>query len=109
MLAGGKLGGLKLLDIAASNQKTETDPLFNNVVLLLPFDGANNSTIFTEQKGKTVTPFGDIHTGGNDPGQDFHIGMQGTGANPFFGYTDETRITKAVREILLPAEPFLNK
>lgn len=34
------------------------DPHFNNVVLLMHFNGANDSVVFTDVKGKTVTPFG---------------------------------------------------
>ncbi|MDP2090516.1 MAG: LamG domain-containing protein, partial [Candidatus Gracilibacteria bacterium] len=32
-----------------------TDPYWNNVVLLMHFDGANGSTIFTDQKGHTFS------------------------------------------------------
>lgn len=31
------------------------DPFFSNVFLLMHFDGANNSTIFTDVKGNTIT------------------------------------------------------
>lgn len=36
-----------------------SDPYFANVSALLHFDGANNSTVFIDQKGATWTPFGD--------------------------------------------------
>lgn len=36
-----------------------SDPDFNSVSLLLPMDGADNSTIFTDVKGHAVTVFGD--------------------------------------------------
>jgi len=36
----------------------ETDPYWSNVVSLLHFNGANNSTTFTDQKGKTWSPLG---------------------------------------------------
>ena len=36
------------------------DPYWNNVVLALHMDGANASTVFTDQKGKTVTPVGNV-------------------------------------------------
>lgn len=34
------------------------DPYWNNVVLAMHMDGANNSTTFTELTGKTITPYG---------------------------------------------------
>lgn len=34
------------------------DLYYNNVVLLMHFDGANNSTNFVDEKGKTITAFG---------------------------------------------------
>jgi hypothetical protein len=34
------------------------DPYWNSVVLALHMDGANNSTTFTDEKGNTVTPYG---------------------------------------------------
>ena len=35
-----------------------SDPYWSNVVLAMHMDGANNSTTFTDLKGKTVTPYG---------------------------------------------------
>jgi hypothetical protein len=37
-----------------------SDAYFNNVSLLLPLDGVNNSTTFTDVKGHAVTAFGDV-------------------------------------------------
>jgi len=43
---------------SASQSLTRQDQNFASVVSLLHFDGANNSTTFTDQKGKTWTPAG---------------------------------------------------
>ncbi|WP_448680026.1 LamG-like jellyroll fold domain-containing protein [Pseudomonas nicosulfuronedens] len=37
-----------------------TDPYWSMVSLLMHFEGADNSTTFTDEKGKTVTPVSDV-------------------------------------------------
>ncbi len=41
---------------------TWIDPYINSTTLLLHMDGADNGTVFTDEKGNTVTAFGDVVT-----------------------------------------------
>jgi hypothetical protein len=49
--------------VAAFRQANEAcDPYWDQVVLAMHMDGADNGTTFTDEKGKTVTRFGDTVT-----------------------------------------------
>ena len=45
----------RMLTLLSRRASGERDPYFSNVVALLHFDGANNSTTFTDQTGKVWT------------------------------------------------------
>lgn len=50
---------MRLWQRLAAKQGGATDPDFANVSLLMHFDGADESTTFTEETGKTASVFGD--------------------------------------------------
>lgn len=44
--------------MVVANDTSDADPFWSSVVLALHFDGSNGSTVFTDEKGKTVTANG---------------------------------------------------